>query len=355
MEIIPQEKPVTYLGLTPKEVSQYSVTRALNQLSNQQRSGFEFELSDTIAKKLKGSTSGLFVPADVQHAKRDLSATLGTQPTNGGGLLSSGTNPQGSFIDSLRANSIVMNLGAQFLSGLVGNIGIPRQGTSATGYWVGEGNAPDASQQGFESLPASPKTVSGVTPFTRSLLLQSTPSVDRLLMSDLAKALGRAITAAVIAGAGADDPTGILNASGVVDATTGSANGVDFNHGDAVDVETAIRNADVLGQLSWLLNPDVSGTLKKRLKIAGSDVPCYLVQDGRMNNNPVQETTQMPAQAGILGDFSEIIICEWGVLELLLNPFGVGFRAGNYEIRAIQSIDIIVRHPEAFKKFEAFS
>lgn len=48
------------------------------------------------------------------------------------------------------------------------------------------------------------------------------------------------------------------------------------------------------------------------------------------------------------GAWSELIVGEWGVLEVLPNPFGTGFSAGDLEIRALQSIDLGVRHGASF-------
>ena len=350
-----QEEAVTFLGLTPKEIKSYSLTRAIRRLRSRDCTGFEFEVSKTIERKLNRSATGIYVPADVQHARRDLSVNNGSQPGDGGALV--GTNlVASSFIEALRSSSIVMQLGARFLRGLVGTVEVTRQSGIGEGYWVVDGVAPGSSDPNYALVPMSPKTVGASVNVSRHLALQSTPDVDTLLWSDLAQVLGTSISRAVIAGSGADgEPTGLLNTDGVVDGTTGAANGVDFNHDDSIDMETRIRNADVIDALSWLLNPTVAGTLKKRLKIAGSTNPCYLVQDGKMNNNPVYETTQVPDVAGILGAFRQILIGEWGVLDLAVNKFGTGHRAGNLELRALQTIGVVIRHPEAFTKFEAFS
>lgn len=343
------------LGLSPKEISRYSIARAIHQLASdpRDRSGFEFEVSSEIAKRLQQpEPRGFFVPDEIQ---RDLSVGLGSQPTDGAGLVGSGTNPIASFIEVLRSNIVAMKLGARMLSGLVGNVSVPRMDSSGVGYWVSEGGAiSNESQQEFSLLHVAPKTCGTVTELSRNLLIQSSPSAEALIRSDLAQVLAHTISLALIAGTGGVQPTGILNTTGVVDGTTGAANGVDFNHDDSIDMETTVRNANAyVNSPGWLLNPDVAGTLKKRPKIAG--FPFYLVQDGKMNNHAVHETTQIPANSGIFGDFSQVIICEWGILEFLANPYGVGSRAGNAQVRALQSIDIIVRHPEAFTKFEAFS
>jgi HK97 family phage major capsid protein len=58
-------------------------------------------------------------------------------------------------------------------------------------------------------------------------------------------------------------------------------------------------------------------------------------------------SNQVPAANILFGDFSQVIIAEWGTLELEVNPFA-GFQAGIIGVRAIYSIDIGVRYPAAF-------
>jgi hypothetical protein len=58
-------------------------------------------------------------------------------------------------------------------------------------------------------------------------------------------------------------------------------------------------------------------------------------------------SNQMPAATMIFGDFGQVVVCEWGVLEVEVNPFA-NFQAGIIGVRAIAAIDIIVRYPTAF-------
>lgn len=350
------EADATTLDLSKKEIKTYSVVRALNALVNNKRDGYEFELSDAIAKKLGRASNGIFVPNDIQRQKRDLSVGLGSQPTDGGALV--GTDHMAaSFIEVLRNNMVATKLGARMLSGLVGNVSIPRQNSGATVYWVAEGNAPTESQPGFQQLGLDPKTVGAVTEYTRQLLLQSDPSIDQLVMADLAAVMARGIDLAMIDGGGSNEPDGILSTSGVVDGTVGSGNGASFDWADAVNMETTLATANaLLGSPVWLTTPAIRGALKVRTRVAASTFGDFIWADNQtINGYPAYVSTQVPTQAAIFGDFSQVIIGEWGVLELTANPFGSGFRAGNVEVRALQSIDIAIRYPQAFVKFEAFS
>ena len=50
----------------------------------------------------------------------------------------------------------------------------------------------------------------------------------------------------------------------------------------------------------------------------------------------------------IYGNWNDLIIGEWGVLEILANPFGAGYNSGAVDIRAMQTIDLNVRHGASF-------
>jgi HK97 family phage major capsid protein len=346
------EAPITEIGLTDKETRQYSIARAVLAQADGNWKGAEFEREchETIATKLNRQTGGFYVPSEVQLHKRDLS--VGGGVTTGGALVGTDHMPQ-SFIDILRSKMKMLQLGVQVMGGLVGNPSIPRQDGAATGYWVAEGQAPTESQQVFAQLGLNPKTCGAVTEFTRQLLLQSAPSIDMLVMSDIAAVLARTVDKAIIQGSGAaGQPTGILSTTGVTET---SMAGASFAWADAVNFESVIAEADAPDAVAFLARPGVKGTLKTRAKI-GSTYPVYLIgEDGKLNGYNFETTTQMPADTLIFGDFSTVILGEWGILEIEANRLGSGFRAGNIEVRGLQSVDVAVRYPQALRKLTAFA
>lgn len=344
------EAPITEIGLTEKETRSYSIARAIVAQADGdwKNAGFERECHEAIAEKLNRQTGGFYVPSEVQL--RDLSVAGGV--ATGGALVATDHMPQ-SFIDILRSKMKMLQLGVKVMGGLVGNPSIPRQDGAATGYWVAEGVAPTESQQIFAQLGLNPKTCGAVTEFTRQLLLQSAPSIDMLVMSDIAAVLARTVDKAIISGTGsAGQPTGILNTTGVTEVAMVGAN---FAWADAVALESLLAEADAPDAVAYLCRPGIRGTLKTTPKI-GTTYPVYLVgDDNTLNGYPVETTTQMPAATLIYGDFSTVILGEWGILEIEANRHGSGFRAGNIEVRGLQSVDVAVRYPQALKKNTAFA
>jgi hypothetical protein len=80
------DKPVTHIDLTPKEVREYSLMRAMNAVLNKdwKKAGFELECHREVAKRTNKNTgeNSFLVPMEIQ--KRDL--TVGTA-ANGGYLV----------------------------------------------------------------------------------------------------------------------------------------------------------------------------------------------------------------------------------------------------------------------------
>lgn len=350
------ETPASNLNLTPKEKKRYSISRAiLAQADNDwSRAEFEYECHREIETRLNRASSGFFVPSDIQNDKdieaRDLSVAGGGAA--GAYLVSTDHMPQ-SFIELLRSKAIMLSqAGVQVMSDLVGNPSIPRQDSSSTGYWISEGQPPTKSQLGLGQLQMSPKTCGARTEFTRQLLIQSAPSIDQLVKSDIAAVLARTIDSAIIQGSGsAGQPTGIMHTTGVDDMTmAGSA----FAWEDAVAFETAIAEGNAPEATKFVVRPSIVGTLKTRPKI-GTTYPVYLLENNQLNGYEVAATTQMPANTILFGDFSTVILGEWGILEIEANKYGTTFGAGGIEVRGLHMVDVAVRYPQALKQMTTFA
>ena len=71
--------------------------------------------------------------------------------------------------------------------------------------------------------------------------------------------------------------------------------------------------------------------------------------DGNMAGCTALTTAALTAGTMIFGDWSQLVIGEWGVLELAVNPFA-NFQSGIVGVRAIQTCDIGVRQAGAFSR-----
>ena len=352
-----QPVPTADVGLSEKEARSFSFIRAVNALANpgdrkaQEAAAFERECSDAVASKQGRAAQGFFVPAEVQ--RRDLNVTTATAGGNtvATNLLAS------SFIELLRNKLAVAGMGAQMLTGLSGNIAIPRATGGATAYWVAESNAPTESQAAFDQVTMTPKTVGAYSDISRKLLLQSSIDVEGFVRNDLATVLALAIDLAAINGTGASNqPRGILATSGIGDVA-GGTNGLAPTWAHIVELESdiAIANADV-GTMGYLTNAKVRGKLKTTSKVSGQNG--FIWEDGMLNGYKASVSNQVPSNltkgtssgvcsAIIFGNWSDLIIGQWGTLDLMVDPYS-GSTSGTVRVVALQDVDIAVRNAVSF-------
>lgn len=349
--------PTSEIGLSKKEAKRFSFMRALNALANpgdrqaQEAAAFERECSEAFAGKAGRVARGLFVPLEVQQ--RDLNVTTATA----GGHTVATNLLAANFIELLRNKMAITGMGAQFMGGLTGNIAIPRQTGGATAYWVAESGAPTESQAAFDQVTMSPKTVGAYSDISRKLLQQSSVDVEAFVRNDLATVLALAIDLAAISGTGANNqPTGILATSGIGNVA-GGTDGAAPTWANIVALESAIAlaNADV-GSMGYLTNAKVRGKLKTSSKVSGQNG--FIWEDGTVNGYNAAVSNQVPsnlvkgssggvASAIIFGNWSDLIVGQWGTLDLMVDPY-TGSTSGTVRVVALQDVDIAVRHAVSF-------
>lgn len=337
-------KTVAHVGLSDQETRKYSLARAIRACADQNwnGAGFEAEVSQEIGKRMGRVSDKMkfYVPAEVQH--RDMTvASAG----NGGYLV--GTNNQ-SFIELLRNASVAYKMGVTNLSGLVGNVTVPRQTAAGTNYWLStEATAITESQQTLTQMSLSPKTAGAYTEISRQLLLQSSPSVESLVQSDLAQTVALAVDLAVLSGSGASgQPTGITQTAGI-----GSVTGTAITYAAGIMeflTDTASGNA-LFDSSGFVTTPTVAGLLKGRVKFTSTASPIWegKLLEGSIDGYKAMASNQVSAGNLLFGDFSKVVLAEWGVLEVEVNPYA-NFAAGIVGVRAMYSIDVGVRYAAAF-------
>lgn len=348
------------IGLTDSEAGNFSLVRAVNAVitNDWKKAGFEREVVLAAGEKFKSRTfkGQLQIPTEVLFAgsrnnaapsQRDL---MVSNSTLGGYTVAT---KMGSFIDMLQNKLLVKQLGATVISGLDGDVTFPKETSIPSHYWVNEGGDITESTPTFGVIKISPKTVGAFTEVTRKMLIQSSLDIENWLRNRLAFSLARGIDRAALKGSGdSGEPLGILNTSGIGVVTISSGT---YTYGKLVDLETevAIDNAD-LGSLAYLTSATDRGIMKKTEK--ASSTGQYLWSNvsgqpgvGEVNGYYGYATNQLAANETIFGNWQDLYIGEWGMLDLIVNPF-VNDKSGGVRIRALQDVDTALARAESFAK-----
>ena len=333
------------IGLSEAETRSFSFIRALNYLANpgdraaREAAAFEIEASNAAAKKAGRVSRGITVPYDVM--RRDLKTSPATQ---GGNLVQTDLDAA-NFIDLLRNSSALDQAGATTLTGLQGNIAIPRQSGAATAYWVAEGGAPTESQQAIQQVSMVPRTCGAFTDISRKLLIQSSLDVEQMVRNDIAKVIALEIDRAALYGTGSsNEPLGLHNTSGIGTESI-TANNPTFAQVVNMESDVAAANA-LMGNLAYITGATIRGAMKVKAKDSGSGL---FLWDGNNTVNGYNAYMSNQVEAGDIwfGNWSDCIIGYWSSLDLLVDPY-THSSSGTIRITALQDVDVAFRHAASF-------
>ena len=353
------------IGMTEKEKSQFSFVRAIRAMANPTDKAavaaarFEFEASEAAAAKEGRVSRGITVPMDVLM-KRDILTGTGTGTAKGGNLVATDLLA-GSFIDVLRARMVLNELGATFLTGLQGNVAIPKKTAPSSVAWVAENSAPAESTNtpSFGQVTLSPKTLAGYVDFSRRLMLQSSMDIETLIRNDLATTIAVAMDNAAISGSGSNRPTGVLNTSGIGSVTLAS-NGAAPTWQMVVDLvrEVEIDNART-GAAAFLTNAQVKSRLARTPRQTSGIEGNFILQPpfDNLYGERLVVSQQVPSNltkgtgtnlsALLFGVWSDLLIGQWSGIDLLVDPY-TGSNAATVRVTAFHDCDFAVRYPESF-------
>ena len=360
------------IGMSDKEVKQYSIARAIIAMASQSWKGAELEreASEAVTKLNRGvAPRGCYVPYDViskqtfkvvPQSKR----TVYDGSTHGAEFIQTDVMTS-DFITLLRNRMVLSALGARVLPGLVGDVSIPKASTAASASWVADGSSASDQSPTYTAVTLTPKNVCARIDIYRNLLQQTEGLIRDIVMDDLTMAIALAVDLAGLAGTGASNqPKGILNSSlanvKYFGASTSDTSAGAPTWAKIVDAETevAIDNAD-LSRCVYVVNGKTRGKLKQILtsSLVGAR---YLLDNETMNGYPVFFSNQLVSgstKAGsslsshaIFGDFSQVMIGFWGNgLDILVDPYSQS-STGKLRIVAFQTCDVGIRQPTSFCK-----
>ncbi|MGE0743133.1 MAG: phage major capsid protein [Hyphomonadaceae bacterium] len=322
--------------------------------------GREIEVSQELQRRSGRTHQGqLTAPANVFLVPRRDEQRVIVSSTTGAGIVPTEHRPD-QYIDALRANLVTARLGATVLSGLTGNVSIPKNAANRSGQWVAENAALNAVDGDFDAVTMTPKHVGSLTEYSRNMLLQSSPDIETLIRGDFAAALAVALDAAALVGGESNQPSGIIDR-----LTDASALGT-LGTPTWAEVLGMIANIEMAnaatGRLGWALNPRAVQTLRATPKVSfGSpveyDAGAGFLMDGPDNlaGYAAASTTSIgpigspdPGVA-IFGDWASLLIGYWSGVDILANPYETtAYAKGNTQVRAFLTADVAVRHIQSF-------
>ncbi|APC16497.1 major capsid protein [Pseudomonas frederiksbergensis] len=312
-----------------------SVVKVLKaQMEGRSLDGAEGEYAKEAEKRSGRKAEGCFVPFKSLEKRAN---TTVTAPE----LIGTDHRAQ-DYIGPLRESLVARALGVRVLSGLAGNVSIPKFGSGLETGWITEGQPVPEGQMSFDGVTLTPKHVGGKTEMSRQLLQQSSPGIEQLVREDLSFLIAKQIDRAIINGSGAaGEPRGILNTLGIQTADMPDT---------WLEVLAMLQKLDdvEIANGRWLTTSTIRTLLAGTEKVVGSGSG-FLYQGGTLADLPLTTSKNVPEKKLILGDFSQVLLGVWSEVDILVNPFAEpAYSRGGVQVRAMATVDTAVRHPQGF-------
>lgn len=244
------------------------------------------------------------------------------------------------ILEPLRANLVLVQAGASYMTGLIGNVSIPVYSGSNVG-WAGEVAAAADGAGTFSEVNLEPKRLTAYIDVSKQFLIQDSNSAEEMLKRDIVNAISNKLEATILGDAtgSTTQPTGLLN--GV------TADKAAITYADIVGMEADLEEKNVRGDIKFIVSPSAKADLKTTEKSTGTAK--YLMEGNEINGYPVLCTSAVAGKGVIMANWSDLVIGQWGGIDLTVDPYT---QAANGKVRLVINayFDAKPRRADAFVK-----
>lgn len=215
------------------------------------------------------------------------------------------------ILEPLLKRNVLVQAGANFITGLTGNVQIPTMGAENV-TWEGEVAAAKDGAPSFEHLTLSPKRITAYVDLSKQFIIQDTLGAEELIRKYLIEAVNQKLEDTILSdGVGtATQPAGIFNGK-VATALKTFKNICDF--------EASVEEKNVYGDMKYIVNPKAKAALRNMALSTKSTALVW--ENNEVNGVPAFSTTHMGDNLAAYGDFSNVTIGQWGGLDLTVDPY----------------------------------
>ena len=260
-------------------------------------------------------------------------------------------------IELLRNLPALSRAGMTVLSGVMGNLVLPRQEAATTVQSAVEGAALTQYDQVLGQIKMEPHRVGSSQNYSRLVLMQTSTDFESMVMHDHLSQIALYIDDMGINGQGAgDQPTGILNQIGIGSVAFGGSAANAYKN--MIGLETAIRKNNVYDPVSFITTSNTRGTLRVTpatltgsTVVSGSTNSIWTTEGGEEEcvGRTAVDSQQVPNDIMICGAFRHFVLAQWGGLAVVLDTISLA-SSDKYRLSINTYIDFACRHAQAFSR-----
>lgn len=241
------------------------------------------------------------------------------------------------LLGPLRAKNVLVNAGAKYLTGLVGDVQIPIMSATNVG-WEGEIAPAKDGAPTFNSVKLQPKRLTAYIDISKQFLVQDSIGAENMIRQDIIAAINSKLEETILSDgeATAVKPAGMFNGQ-TPETITDWASVCNF--------EANLEDANILGTPVYVMSNKAKAVVRSMDK--GGKHTELVYEAGELDGTKVYNTSHVADKLAIYGDFSNLAIGQWGAIDLTVDPYT---KAADGQVRLVVNafFDAKVIRPEAF-------
>jgi len=240
------------------------------------------------------------------------------------------------ILEPLHSKNVMSALGANIITGAVGDLQIPKMSAENV-YWGTEiSNAQDGAGT-FSNVKLTPHRLTSYVDISRQMLLQDSLGVENMIRAELVNALTQRLEDTVFSANAATGgaPAGIFNGLTAKEVAS---------YADLCEMESDVEDANVYGAMRYVLSPKSKATFRSMIKNTNNTGNVY--ENNEMDGTPAESTTHVATNMFAYGDWSNLVVVFWQNADILVDPYSVSLQ-GCVRLIISAYVDFKFIRPEA--------
>lgn len=242
-------------------------------------------------------------------------------------------------VKPLQAKNVLIQAGAKFVTGLVGDLQYPVMSAVNT-TWEGETASAKDGSPTFSNVKLSPKRLTCIVPISKQFIIQDSVGAEQAIREEIINAINSKLESTILGNAvgTATQPQGLFYSATALESVS------DFE--GLTEIEAGVEEANVYGDMKYIVSPKAKAALRNMVK--GGSTTTMVYANGDVDGTPALCTSNVKGKNIIYGDFSNFIIAQWGNIDLTVDNVTL---AGEGQIRLVVNayFDAKPLRNEAFK------
>ena len=242
-------------------------------------------------------------------------------------------------MEPLRAKNVLVQAGAKFITNLTGDVQIPLMTATNCGWESEMGEAKDGAGT-FSSVKLSPRRITCFIDLSKQFLIQQSAGCEELIRQDIINAINSKLEATILG----DEEGDLTKPAGIFSVINPSAHTVS-NFADLCNAESDIEDANVVGELKYVMSNKAKAALRSMQKSAKTTQ--LVMENGQIDGTQVLNTSHVSGKKFAYGDWSNLAIGQFGAIDLTVDSYSQATK-GVVRLVINAFFDAKVLRPEAF-------